>query len=379
MPRDRLVVVQLDAVQLDTSRVVLSTKSLHALELYAAHWPGETVVAVEVKPRDPSPLLTSVRIADLGFTIVDRARMGVAQLRRDAAVTLAMHDVYDTGRSDLAPDRLVLYGEIPLAERIRMAQIGSGRIGRLRAAAGWRRRRGALREMVARTGGFQANGYPALEDYGTLSPSAMVYFDTRASAQIVLDAAHEAPARPSGRPFTVGFSGRHTAAKGPEHVLAAVLALLEEGLDLRLVLYGSGELTPVLQERASAWPEHIDFRGDLDFATDWVHDVPRTVDLMVLPHVQGDPSGTYLESAAVGVPVLGFDNVALQSLVDRHGIGWTVPLGDTSALAARIRELSTDPAARSDASQRGRDLMREHHFEAEFARRVRHLRDVAAL
>lgn len=377
MPSDRLVIVQLDAVQLDGSRAVLSTKSLAALRLYAAHWPGETIVAVEAKPLQPSPLLSTVEVADLPFTLVDRARSGVAELRRTAAVTLAMHDVADTGLSRLEPERLVLYGEIPLAERIRMAQIGSGRIGRLRVAAGWRRRRGELRAMVSRTGGYQANGYPVFEDYGLLSRSGIVYFDTRASAQIVEDAAQVTTDRSPDRPFTVAFSGRHTAAKGPEHVLAAVLPLLEEGLDLRLVFYGSGDLTPRLEERARAWPENIVFRGDLDFESGWVHDVPRSVDLMVLPHIQGDPSGTYLESAAVGVPVLGFDNVALKSLVDHHGIGWTVPLGDTAGLAAQITRLSSDHAAVAAAAGRGRTFMREHHFEAEFARRVQHLREVA--
>lgn len=375
MAEQKLVIVQLDAVQLNGTTVSVSTKSLRALEIYAEHWPGEVIVAVEAKPLPSSPLLSVVRRADLPFSVVDRSLHGVGTLRRNAAVTLAMHDVSDMGVIEIEPERLVLYGEFPLAERIRVGQIGSGALGRLRVAAGWKRRGGRLRAMATRAGGYQSNGYPAFDDYGRLSPSAITYFDTRASRRVVEQS--EAVSRDGSEPFTVAFSGRHTAAKGPEHVLGAVIPLLEEGADLRAVFYGSGDLTPVLRERAAEWGDAVEFRGDLDFEGEWVHDVPRTADLMILPHVQGDPSGTYLESAAVGVPVLGFDNVALQSLVDRHGIGWTVPLGNTDALTAQLRALMADRSALAAASVRGREFMREHHFEAEFARRVEHLRQVA--
>jgi len=97
---------------------------------------------------------------------------------------------------------------------------------------------------------------------------------------------------------------------------------------------------------------------------------------MVLPHVQGDPSGTYLEAAGCGVPVVGFDNVALESLVRRHGLGWTVPMRDIVALADRIESVLADAAGWQEARERGLELMAAHHVDAEFDRRVEHLRDL---
>ena len=47
MAEQKLVIVQLDAVQLNGTTVSVSTKSLRALEIYAEHWPGEVIVAVD--------------------------------------------------------------------------------------------------------------------------------------------------------------------------------------------------------------------------------------------------------------------------------------------------------------------------------------------
>lgn len=382
MARDDLVIVQLDAVHLQGDTVTLSSKTLQALELYARQWPGRVVVSAVAKQLPASALLTRRRLADLPFDVVDRARIDVRSLRTGAGAALAMHDVHDPGEVSFEPRRLVLYGEFTLAERIRMASIGAGRAGALRATASWRWKGRALHRMVRAAGGFQANGYPAHDEYAAGSVSPLLYFDTRVTEEILAESdarAVEDGAHRAAEPFTLGFSGRHTAAKGTDHALEAVLRLLEAGADLRLVLFGSGDLTSSLQERAAPFRERIEFRGDVDFASTWVREVPRTVDLMLLPHIQGDPSGTYLESAALGVPVLGFDNTALDALVRHHGIGWTVPLGDTRALAATARTLMDRPEALAAAGEAGRTLMRDHTFETEFGRRIAHLREVAGL
>lgn len=382
MARDRLVIVQLDAVRLEGGRVTMSAKTLRALDLYSEHWPGPLVVSTVVKPLPHSPLLAHRRLQDLPFEVVDRSARDVETLRSGAAVTLAMHDIKDAGVSRFDPERLVLYGEFPLEERIRLAALGRSRLSALRVGLSWRRRASALRRMVRTTGGFQANGYPVFDSYGTLSPRPLLYVDTRATEEVIAHASSRASddrAHRARSPFTIGFSGRHTAAKGTDHAMAAALALLDAGEDLRLVLYGSGDISATLRERAMRHRERIEFHGDVDFESTWVRDVPRTVDLMLLPHVQGDPSGTYLESAALGVPVLGFDNAALDPLVRHHGIGWTVPLGDTAALTTAVRRLMHEPQRLRSAGEAGRAFMVEHTFEKEFLRRVRHLRDVAGI
>ncbi|MDO5635048.1 MAG: glycosyltransferase, partial [Micrococcus sp.] len=164
---------------------------------------------------------------------------------------------------------------------------------------------------------------------------------------------------------------------GPEYAALAALMLLDRGTDVTLDVFGDGELTESLQHLTRRHAEAIRFHGSLPYEPDWNQIVRDGIDLMVLPHIQGDPSGTYLESAALGVPVVGFDNRALRSLVARHGIGWTVPLGDVAKLTDSITELVRDPERRICAGRVARSFMQQHTIEAEFSRRITHLRGIA--
>jgi len=65
---------------------------------------------------------------------------------------------------------------------------------------------------------------------------------------------------------------------------------------------------------------------------------------MILPHSQGDPSGTYIESAGLGVPIVGFANAALRGHERHAGFAWTVPVGDIDGLVELVRRLADDPA-----------------------------------
>ena len=54
--------------------------------------------------------------------------------------------------------------------------------------------------------------------------------------------------------------------------------------------------------RYELWGE-VQFRGNLDFKHRLVPLLQNEIDLFVCPHVQGDPSCTYLETMACGVPL----------------------------------------------------------------------------
>lgn len=125
-----------------------------------------------------------------------------------------------------------------------------------------------------------------------------------------------------------------------------------------------------LQERAEGW---VQFRGFRDYRTEWLNDVRDTVDLMLLPHLQGDPSCTYFESLGSGAPVLGFANATLSPLVQRHGVGWAVPRGDIDGMVEILRSLIDDPEALLRARQSGLDLVAANDFETTTQRRVDHL------
>jgi glycosyltransferase involved in cell wall biosynthesis len=160
--------------------------------------------------------------------------------------------------------------------------------------------------------------------------------------------------------------------KGPGYAVEVHRRLRAAGTDVSLAMFGDGELRTRLEQEA---PE-VRFHGSLDFATEWCPTVASSVDLMVLPHLQSDPAGTYLESAGMGVPVIGFDNVALDHLVEVAGLGWTSPPRRADLLARRIEQLMATPDELLRAGNAGREFMTDHCFEKDFDARVQHLHDV---
>ena len=238
-----------------------------------------------------------------------------------------------------------------------------------RIALGSRRRRSAYEAWVRRALGIQCNGYPAYDRFAELSPSALLFFDTRLTAEHVRSGPQRRAPADSRPPYRLCFSGRLIEAKGPQHAVAAADLLRAQGIECTLDVIGVGPLEQQLRRpaeprsgSAKAWTSR----------EGWTSYVRDEVDLMVLPHTQGDPSGTYLESAGCGVPVVGFDNVALDGArPPATASASTVPLGDDEALGRRLRETSsTTPGAERSCATTDCDFMEAHTFEREADRRV---------
>ena len=125
--------------------------------------------------------------------------------------------------------------------------------------------------------------------------------------------------------------------------------------------------------RASAG-ENVQFRGFQRFRSEWLPTVRDEIDLMVMPHVQGDPSCTYFEALGSGAPVLGFENETLTPLVRDHAVGWAVRQGDVDGLLNELTAIIQDPPRLAGARQRGLDLVTENSFELTTQRRMDHIR-----
>lgn len=348
------------------TRYSMDVKTLDGLHAYRRHWPGRIVLAAPLAPPELAPgpgerwfgASDGIDVAT-GNTSADAVRAAGPGLVL-ASLTPRIGELADV------LDRTVLVVEFAPEELTRHDAARQDHLARLRTRLGGWRRAASMDRLAARVRGVQANGHPAFDHFAPLARSALLFFDTRLTAEH-LRLARETPRRPPGRRLRLCFSGRLIAAKGPSFALDVARAL---GDAATLVMLGTGEQAAELRWNA---PENVRFGGHLDFDPDWTRFVREEVDVMLLPHIQGDPSGTYLEAAGCGIPVLGFDNVALDSLVRHHGLGWTVPLGDSAALAAAAKRVLAQPDAWAAARSGCLDFMAEHHFEAEYARRVAHL------
>ena len=376
---DRLVVIQPDSIHRRGKDLYLEAKTLSGIIEFAQQWPGDVTVAARPASGEPPSHLEHVSASNALFDVILSNDLFDTAHRRGAAATLALHTIGNAPLMRFEPQRLVLLTENPLRQRLTTSFIGNSLSGGARSALGHARRAPLLWNMVRRAGGIQCNGYPTWNAYARLSANPLLFFDSRVpDDQIAQTQSSFTSAAPTSRPLSAAFSGRLIAIKGPQYAIRAIQNLPESAIE-RFYVLGEGDMSESLKRQAHASAQHVDFVGHLPYATDWVDFVRKNVDIMVLPHTQGDPAGTYLESAALGVPIVGFANQALTPLAERHGIGWTVPMRNTSGLSEKLEELVQDPQQIRAAGERGIDFVSRHTFETEFRRRVLHIREVAQI
>ena len=98
------------------------------------------------------------------------------------------------------------------------------------------------------------------------------------------------------------------------------------------------------------------------------------VDLFLCPHRQGDPSCTYLETFACGVPIVGTENEAWNGLLTQVKGGWSVPIGDPTAMANTVAKYSKERSEVVRLSYEVRNFALSNTFDSAFSDRIDHLR-----
>lgn len=223
---------------------------------------------------------------------------------------------------------------------------------------------------VAGCAELHANGYPTFAELGPSSRSTLLYFDTRAlEADVVSEAAiQERLASLGARPPRLLFSGRYHPIKGVVDVIRVGLELDRRGLNFRLDLYGKGPLKDEMVAAARASHGKIAVHDAVPYRPDLV-EATRGVDLAVICHPQGDPSCTYLETFACGVPIAGYANEMWTALCRESGGGRVVRTGDHRALATAIEELLRDREELRNASLNARRFAAANTMEKTWDRR----------
>jgi glycosyltransferase involved in cell wall biosynthesis len=346
-------------------RVQVDPKTAAGLERYAASWPGDVHFVARRGPLDErSQPFDWPRAEDLSFgvSVVDDVTGTVRAL--SPSVVLAPLEL-DSAPLLSLDARCVLVCDYPLRVRWDNVRLDPrlGSLDRLRTAAGLGRRAVGLRRMIRRAAGLQCNGPDTWATYAHHSRNPLLYLDTRVTSDEVAQA-RRTPVAPDGV-LRLAFSGRWIEQKGVLDAVEVVERLRADGAAVHLTLLGGGPLESRLRRHEDA---DVSVVGRLDFTTQWVPHVRDHVDVMVLPHPQGDSASTFLESMSCGTPVAGYDNRYWRALHADSGGGWTTPVSDTRALAALLASLADDRD----------ELARARSAGLEFDRRVEHLLSVTA-
>jgi glycosyltransferase involved in cell wall biosynthesis len=225
--------------------------------------------------------------------------------------------------------------------------------------------------------GVQCNGTPTFQVYGKLTARPLLFFDTRTRGETAANGEQlrqRFRERSAGGKLRLGFSGRLVAIKGVDHLMRVARSLRQRRVPFELSICGSGHLEPAMRRYVAqeGLSDFVHFHGNLEFERELVPFLRDNIDIFLSCHRQGDPSCTYLETMACGVPIVGYNNEAFAGLVEHSGCGWLTPMNRPGAMAGLLASLTSEQIEAE--SFKSLAFAIEHTFEKEFERRILHLR-----
>jgi glycosyltransferase involved in cell wall biosynthesis len=389
--RRLLVLVAIPAIERTDGHWLLPTKLVTGMRAYAERWNGPVVLGLQPGHQPSAELDNAYWAPDalpfqvMAFSFRELAERGHPVLENTLAMGMLHHELHGLARRCREVGSLFVVGtELTLRTQIQIARSTHGLGPTLLKNLIWllKNHRLALRDIVE-AHGLQCNGTPIFDAYASRNPNTLLYFDSRTTADM-LASAQDIDTRfqrlvKRGRPHLF-FSGRLHPIKGAHHLVPMAEQLRQLGLDFELSIAGDGPLRSDIeaQIRAAGLQDKVRCLGTLRFADELMPLLRQDIDLFICPHLQGDPSCTYLETLSGAVPIVGYDNEAWQGLYLRSGAGVLCQRHDPDSLASVVLPLAQDVTALRKLAQKAVDFAREHLFEIEFNRRITHLQQVAS-
>jgi glycosyltransferase involved in cell wall biosynthesis len=176
----------------------------------------------------------------------------------------------------------------------------------------------------------------------------------------------------AGRPIdehslTLICVGRLAPQKGHLILVDAVAELVHEGMDLKLILVGDGELRLTIEERIKTLDiaSHVSITGWVDEAT--VRKLLVEARCLVLPSFGEGLPVVIMEAMALGRPVVSTFVAGIPELVEPGRNGWLVPAGSVVELKRALREVCSAPVHElNEMGQAGRAaVMRYNRLDVE--------------
>jgi colanic acid/amylovoran biosynthesis glycosyltransferase len=366
--------------------VRLTQKFIDGMNLYAEYWPGRVVAYLE-RNDDRSSNLDEVDVnpSDLsfGYEIVSYTDPKMGELLAKHEAVLGSTDAYrqiplaDLCRSLGVP--FLFTSEYSFNTKWQIICAGTNNpVRRLRRLWWSMNQERRLRQAIRIASGIQCNGTPTYDDYSKLNSRRLLFFDTRVAESMLVtedELSERTASLLKGEPLRLMFSGRLIPMKGADDLIRVAEALRRLGVRFHLTICGNGTLTDSIRADIArrGLSDFVSYAGVLDFKRELVPMTKQKVDLFLCCHRSGDPSCTYTETMACGVPIIGYANEAFQGIVRESGTGWAVSMNRPDRMAAEIARLNSDRRALAEAAHKSLEFARAHTFERTFRARIDHL------
>ena len=239
-------------------------------------------------------------------------------------------------------------------------------------------------QAVRQASAVQCNGLPTFQDYQTINPQALLFFDSRINQDNIIRAdkiIEKSGHIKSAQPLRLAFSGRLTEIKGVQYLPAVAEELRCRHIPFTLDIYGEGDLSGELEEavKQKGLEAQVKLHGVADFYHELIPTFQQSIDIFLCCHPQGDPSCTYLETLACGVPIVGFDNEAWTGLQSISQAGWVVETGNITQIADTLEQIHRDRSLWLKPAQAGQEFALQNTFEQTMDLRIEHLKQITHL
>ncbi len=141
--------------------------------------------------------------------------------------------------------------------------------------------------------------------------------------------------------FVVGSVGRLVPIKDHATLLKAATVLVGKGVNVRVLLVGSGPERERLESCAKGpLADRVCFAGD----SDRIPEMLNAMDVFVLPSLGEGMSNTLLEAMACALPVIATTVGGNPEIIEKEEHGCLFAPGDAEWLAEKLKLLASDPA-----------------------------------
>jgi colanic acid/amylovoran biosynthesis glycosyltransferase len=364
------------------NQVRLTKKLLEGVKEYAKHWPGKVTLMMppgEMHSGNLDDII--IERSSLPFTvdILDFASADLREKIADAGLVLGGSHPAISGLAKHCKIRDIPYifvTEYTLKTRLQILKTEVKNPFKLLRRTIWElREEYRTLSKVKYASGIQCNGTPTFDAYQHHNKEALLYFDNRIDTELLSSIGkitEKCTSRSLEKPMQLAFSGRLNRMKGAHQLIPIAQRLCAKKLPFHLHIFGEGPLsTDIATAIQKNKLEHcVTYHGTVDFREHLVPFISKNIDIFICPHLQGDPSCTYIETFACGVPILGFANEALSGILKIHPCGWSAPIGNIEKIVSQLELLYRDPQEIERAAKSALEFATENTFAITFSKRI---------
>ncbi|MEG4815360.1 glycosyltransferase [Microcoleus sp. K5-D4] len=391
LTNNNLTIVQpLKAKFLPNGEVLLTRKLIEAVGELAKYWSGDITVMMEETKEDNDQMDAKIFKLDLlpfKLEIICFDKITPALLHQhQSALVLAAPEYRQNHISKvckIAGVPCIYVSEYSLKTRKQIVNVSTRNpLIRLRRIIWTYSQEYKQRKAIAMAEGLQCNGTPTYQEYKQLNRNPQLFLDTRIREDMLAteaDIERRTENRSQDMPLRLVFSGRLIKMKGADHLLEVARELKQLKVKFEMFISGIGDLEEMMHQQIAAnqLNDCVKMLGVPDFKTDFFPFVKNNIDLFVCCHRQGDPSCTYIETMAAGVPIVGYANEAFQGIAEMSETGWVVPMNQPKQMAKKIAALSYNREEIKSMSFKSLKFAQQHTFEKTFQARIKHMQAIA--